>query len=156
MNKKSGRFFIEGKDILTLEKLFERRYTLKTPQTSQEVVSYYAQMIAQELKLPSQFAALAPKVRDFLKCVAFGQEVDLDSPEILEAISRPLTQVVTMKVFLDGLRHTLVQDQVPELESEGRWLSSVDPFPWSQEAPECSKTVFNKVPCDNKFEARIC
>ena len=148
-------FLYEGKDILTLEKLFERRYTLKTPQTSQEVVSYYAQMIAQELKLPSQFAALAPKVRDFLKCVAFGQEVDLDSPEILEAISRPLTRVVTMKVFLDGLRHTLVQDQVPELESAGRWLSSLDPFPWSQEAPECSKTIFNKVPCDNKFEAEF-
>ena len=94
-------------------------------------------------------------MRDFLKCVAFGQEVDLDSPEILEAISRPLTRVVTMKVFVDGLRHTLVQDQVPELESAGRWLSSLDPFPWSQEAPECSKTIFNKVPCDNKFEAEF-
>ena len=39
-------FRYEGKDILTLERLFEREYTIKTPQTSQEVVSYYAQMIA--------------------------------------------------------------------------------------------------------------
>ena len=36
-------FNYRGMDILTLEELFERRYTLPTPQTSQEIVSYYAQ-----------------------------------------------------------------------------------------------------------------
>ena len=145
-------FRYEGKDILTLEKLFEREYTIKTPQTSQEIVSYYAQMIAHELKLPSQFAALAPKVRDYLKCVAFGQDVDLDSPEILEAICRPQTRFETMNAFVNVLQESLVQEQVPELENPGRWLSSIAPFPWSQEAPECGKTIFNKVPCENQFE----
>ena len=145
-------FTYHGKDILTSEKLFERVYALPTPQTSQEVVSYYAQVIAHELKLPSQFAALAPKVRDFLRLVAFGKEVDLDDPEILQAISRRLTQVVTMKVFLDALRGVLIRPQEPKLEHAGRLLSGLEPFPWSQVAPTCRKTVFNRVPCDNKFE----
>jgi len=142
----------QGKDLLTSETLFERIYTIPTPQTSQEVVAYYANIIAKEVKLPSQFATLAPKVRDFLKFRAFGTEVDLDSPEILRAISQRLHQMVTMKAFLDALREKLVHPQEPVLEGAGRRLSSIAPFPWSQEAPECRKTIFNKVACDNNFE----
>ncbi|MCY3977675.1 MAG: DEAD/DEAH box helicase family protein [Chloroflexi bacterium] len=145
-------FLYEGKDLLTSETLFERIYTIPTPQTSQEVIAYYANIITKEVKLPSQFAALAPKVRDFLKFLAFGREVDLDSPEILRAISQKLHQMVTIKAFLNVLREKLAQPQEPVLESVGRKLSSVEPFPWSQAAPECRKTVFNKVPCDSNFE----
>ena len=145
-------FLYEGKDLLTSETLFERIYTIPSPQTSQEVVAYYATVIAKEVKLPSQFAALAPKVRDFLKYQAFGREVDLDSPDILRAISQRLHQMVTMKAFLDVLREKLVHPQEPVLEGAGRKLSSIAPFPWSQEAPECRKTIFNRVACDNNFE----
>ncbi|MEO8393380.1 MAG: hypothetical protein ABI700_10355 [Chloroflexota bacterium] len=145
-------FRYEGMDILTLEKLFEREYRIPTPQTSQEIVSYYAQAIAQELKLPSQFAILYPKVRDFLQYRIFGVEVDLDAPEILQAVSRRWTQAITLKIFVDLLREKLIQPQTPVLENAGRLLSGLDPFPWSQEAPACRKTIFNKVPCDNQFE----
>lgn len=145
-------FRYEGKDILTLETLFERNYAIPTPQTSGEVISYYAQVIAQELKLPSQFSVLAPKVRDFLKYRAFGGEVDLDLPEILQAISRRLTQHVTTQEFLKLLRDKLIQPQEPQLEGAARLLSGVAPFPWSQEVANCQKTIFNKVPCDNQFE----
>lgn len=151
-DKEEQTFMYQGRDILTSEKLFERIYTLPIAQTSQEVISYYAQVIAQELKLPSQFAALAPKVRDFLKYVVFGKEVDLDAPDILAAISRRLTQVLTMKVFLDVLRDVLVKPQEPILETAGKLLSGMEPFPWSQNAPACRRTVLNKVPCDNNFE----
>ena len=145
-------FQYEGRDLLTAEKLFERVYAIPTPQTSQEVVAYYANFIAKELRLPSQFAALAPKVRDFLKFQAFSREVDLDSPEILGAISGRLHQMVTMKAFLDALRDKLAQPQEPALEGGGRRLSATEPFPWSNAAPACRKTVFNKVACDNDFE----
>jgi len=145
-------FLYEGKDLLTSETLFERVYTIPNPQTSQEVVAYYAHFIAKEVKLPTQFAALAPKVRDFLKYHAFGREVDLDSPEILQAISQKLHQMVTITAFRDALQEKLVQPQEPVLEGAGRRLSSIAPFTWSQEAPECRKTVFNKVACDSNFE----
>ena len=55
-------FRYEGYDVITLEKLVEREYRMPEPQTAQEVISYYAKRIAQDVKLPSQFAALAPKV----------------------------------------------------------------------------------------------
>ncbi len=146
-------FLYEGKDLLTSQVLFERVYTIPTPQTSQELVAHYANIIAKEARMPSQFAALAPKVRDFLKFQLFGREVELDSPEILRAISQRLQQMVTMKAFLDALRDKLVQPQTPSWEGGGRKLSSIEPFPWSQAAPECQKTIFNKVACDNEFEA---
>lgn len=149
---KEQQFRYRGMDILTLEKLFERVYTIPTPQTSQEVISYYAQVVAHELKTPSQFEVLAPKVRDFLKYKAFGEEVDLDAPDIIHAISQRLVQIVMIQVFLDLLRDKLVKKQTPTLEDEGRLLSSITPFPWSQAAPVCRKTVFNKTPCDNHFE----
>ena len=38
---------------------------------AEEVISYYAKRIAQDVKLPSQFAALVPKVREFLRDRAF-------------------------------------------------------------------------------------
>lgn len=151
-SREAKTFRYQGMDFLTAEKLFEREYQIPTPQTSQEIISYYAQAIAQELKLPSQFAALAPKVRDFLKYRAFGKEVDMDSPEVLQALSRRLTMRVTMDVFLDVLRPKLIQPQEPVLESPGKLLSGIEPFPWSQSAPGCRKTIFNKVPCDNQFE----
>lgn len=146
-------FLYKGEDLITAEELIERVYRLPPPQTAQEVIAHYAQMIAKELKLPSQFAALAPKVRDFLKYIAFGREVDLDSPQIRVAISRNLTQVVTRRVFSDALQEKLVQPQQPALEGAGRPLSEVKPFTWSQTAPACRKTIFNQVPCDSQFEA---
>lgn len=54
-------FHYEGVDIITLQKLVEREYTIPEPQTAEEVISYYAKRIAQDVKLPSQFAALVPR-----------------------------------------------------------------------------------------------
>ena len=139
-------------DILTLEKLFEREYVLTGPKTSQEVISYYAQVVAQQMKLPSQFAALAPKIREFLRYAAFGREVDLNDREVIGAISRRLTMTVTVRKFMDALRERIVQPQEPVLDSPPRPLGAMSPFPWGQITAECRKTVFNKVPCDNKFE----
>jgi len=150
--KEEQTFRYEGMDILTLEKLVERDYTIPTPQTSGEVISYYAQEIASELKLPSQFSALAPKVRDFLRYRAYGSEVDLDTPEMLAAISRRVCRYVTKQAFMELLKDKLVLPQTPLLEHAGRPLGKMRPFPWSQSAPVCRKTVFNKVPCDNQFE----
>ena len=42
------------------------------PQTAQEVIGYYASADRARVKLPSQFAALAPKVREFFEQKAFG------------------------------------------------------------------------------------
>jgi type III restriction enzyme len=92
-------FRYEGYDIITLQKLIEREYKIPEPQTAEEVIGYYARRIAQDVKLPSQFAALAPKVREFLETKAFGEQVALDEPAMIKAISTNVAQYVTVKTF---------------------------------------------------------
>ena len=73
------KFQYQAFDIITLEKLFEREYAIKDAQRPDEIVSYYAKLIAINLKLPSQFSALAPKVWDFFEQRAFGEVVNMNS-----------------------------------------------------------------------------
>jgi type III restriction enzyme len=148
-------FQYEGYDIITLEKIIQREYTIPAVQTSQEVISYYAKRIASDVKLPSQFAALVPKIRQFLTHHAFGETVDLDDPTMIKAISHPVAQHVTVKAFVALLREVVVEEQTPVLEQEGRPLSITDPFPWSRPTCEARKTVFNLVAADNQFEKKF-
>jgi len=148
----SQQFHYEGLDIITLEKLVERDYSIPEPQTAEEVISYYAKRVAQELKLPSQFAALVPKVREFLETKAFGETVDLSSKPMIKAISTSVAQYVTIKTFAAALKSLVVEELSPELEGEGRKLSEVLPFPFSRPTFPASKTIFNLVAADNEFE----
>lgn len=145
-------FKYEGYDIITLEKEIEREYTLPEPQTPQEVIGYYARRIAQEVKLPSQFAALAPKVKEFFEKKAFGREVDLNDPAILKAMSTNVSQYVCAQVFRKELLSKTLDEQKPKLESAGRLLSGLAAFPWSRPIYEGKKHIFNLIPCDNEFE----
>ena len=145
-------FTYEGYDIITLEKLIEREYAIPQVQTSQEVISYYAKRIASDLKLPSQFAALVPKIREFLQTKAFGEVVDLNDPTMIKAITHPVAQHVTVKVFVAALREAVVEEQMPVLEHVGRSLSTTPGFPWSRPTLVAAKTIFNLVAADNEFE----
>ncbi len=146
------QFHYEGVDIITLQKLVEREYTIPEPQTAEEVISYYAKRIAQDVKLPSQFAALVPKVREFLRDRAFGETVDLADRAIIRAIATGVAQYVTVKTFANFLRALVVEELSPTLENPGRHLSETEPFPFSRPTFEASKTVFNLVAADNDFE----
>lgn len=151
-DKAAQRFRYEGYDIITLQREIEREYTVPEPQTAEEVISYYAKRVANDVKLPSQFAALVPKVREFLEMKAFGEKVDLDTPGMIRAIATSVAQYVTVKTFAGALRTLVVQELTPRLLSEGRRLSETPPFPYSRPTLEASKTVFNLVACDNEFE----
>ena len=145
-------FRYEGYDLITLQKLIERDYTLPEAQTSQEVISYYAKRIAQDVKLPAQFAALVPKVREFLETRAFDGQVNLNDPVIIKAISTNVAQYVTVQTFVKALRPLVVQELEPQMIHAGRKLSDTPPFPYSRPTLSARKTVFNLVPCGNEFE----
>ncbi|MGO9641151.1 MAG: DEAD/DEAH box helicase family protein [Candidatus Acidiferrales bacterium] len=145
-------FTYEGYDIITLKKEFEREYTIPEPQTAQEVIGYYARRIAEAVKLPAQFAALAPKVREFLEHKAFGQSVDLNDPAIVKAMSTPVAHYVCVDVFKKALQALTIEEQTPQLLEPARLLSTCQPFPWSRPVWEGEKCIFNLVPCDNDFE----
>ena len=148
-------FRYEGYDIITLEKQIEREYTVPDAQTSQEVISYYAKRIAADVKLPSQFAALVPKIREFLTHFAFGETVDLEDPLMIKAISHPVAQHVTVKAFVALLRKVVIEERTPLLENEGRPLSDCPGYPWSRPIGEAAKTIFNKLAADNQFELAV-
>jgi type III restriction enzyme len=145
-------FRYEGYDIITLQKEVERDYTIPDPQTSQEVIGYYSRRIAEAVKLPSQFAALAPKVREFFEQKAFGQTVDLSDPVVVKAMGTPVAHFVCVDVFSKALKKLTIAEQEPKLLEPERLLSTCPPFPWSRVVLEDAKTVFNLVPCDNNFE----
>jgi len=149
------QFHYEGVDIISLQKLVERDYTIPEPQTAEEVISYYAKRIAQDVKLPSQFAALVPKVREFLRDRAFGETVDLTERAIIRAIATSVAQYVTVKTFATVLRALVVEELAPTLEDPGRPLSETEPFPFSRPTFEATKTVFNLVAADNEFERQF-
>jgi type III restriction enzyme len=145
-------FHYEGFDIITLQKMIERDYKIPEPQTAEEVIGYYARRIAQDVKLPSQFAALAPKVREFLETKAFGAAVELNEPAMIKAISSNVAQYVTVKTFVEALRKLVISELEPQLLHAGRLLSETAPFPWSRPTLAADKSIFNLVPCDNEYE----
>ena len=145
-------FKYEGYDIITLRKEVERDYTIPEPQTAQEVIGYYSRRIAEAVKLPSQFAALAPKVREFFENKAFGKWVDLSMPEIVKAMSTPVAHYVCVDVFSKALKKLTIAEQEPTLLEPEVMLTTCQPFPWSRQVWEGVHTVFNLVPCDNGFE----
>ena len=146
------KFQYQAFDIITMEKLFEREYAIKEAQRPDEIVSYYAKVIASSLKLPSQFSALAPKVWDFFEVRAFGGKVDLSSPAIVQAMNHRITGYVVLDVFAKALKDKIVEQVEPIIEGESRQLSSMEPFAFSRSVLEARKCVFNLVPCDNDFE----
>ena len=97
LDEAAQNFNYEGVDILTQEKLFEREYQIPEVQTAEEVISFYAKLIMTDVKLPSQFSVLAPKVREFLEHKAFGESVDLADAAIVKAIQHKLVRHVTLR-----------------------------------------------------------
>ncbi len=145
-------FRYDGYDIITLKKLIEREYKVPESQTAQEVIGYYARRIGEAVKLPAQFAALVPKVREFFEQKAFGHPVDLSDPAIIKAINTPVAHYVCVSVFKKALQALTIAEQAPQLLEPARMLSSCPPFPWSRPVWEGVKCIFNLVPCDNDFE----
>jgi type III restriction enzyme len=145
-------FIYEGIDIITNKKVFEKEYTIPPIQTAEEIIGYYARRISQNIKLPSQFAVLAPKVKEFFERKAFGKQVDLSTPQLIQAMSSNVASYVVINVFEKALRTVVVEEKKPELITEKRMLSNTPAFPFSRPLYKSNKTVFNFVACDNEFE----
>jgi len=130
----------------------EREYTVPVPRTAEEVISYYAKRIAQDVKPPSQFSALAPKVREFLEVKAFGERIDLSSAGMIRAIATPVAVYLTIKTFAGALRGLVIEELIPTLEGEGRKLSDTEGYPFSRPTLDARKTIFNLVAPGNEYE----
>lgn len=153
-SKEEKTFRYEGYDVISMAKIFEREYRMPEAQTVQEVIGYYARKVAQDIKLPAQFAALVPKVKEYFAKRAFGRMVDLEGRELIGPISSNVAQYMTLNAFGRALRKLVVERQEPTLEP-GRKLSTTPAFPYSRKTFKAGKTVYNLVTCDNEFEGRF-
>lgn len=145
-------FLYEGLDIITDRVLLKREYTIPEAHTAEEVIGYYARKIAAEIKLPSHFAVLAPKIREFFQYKAFGREVDLSIPGSIKAISSRIAHFVVIREFVRVLRELVIEEKEPTLLPGKKFLSETQPFPTSKRFLEAKKTVYNLLPCDNEYE----
>ena len=146
------KFIYEGRDLITDEKLLEREYTIPQVQHAEEIIGYYARRIAQNIKLPSQFAVLAPKIKEFFQYKAFGQTLDLNDPVVMNAMSSNIASFVVINEFEKILRAMVIEQFAPQLISTDRFLSSTPAFPTSKKVIEAKKSIFNYTPCDNDYE----
>jgi hypothetical protein len=109
-------------------------------------------VIAQRVKLPGQFAVIAPKVREWFELHAFGIAVDLNTPEVIKAMGSNMANYVCCDLFVKALAQLAIEEQTPEVLTPSQMLSSLEPFPWSRPVFEANKSVLNVVPCGNEFE----
>ncbi|WP_425145863.1 DEAD/DEAH box helicase [Deinococcus sp.] len=148
-------FTYEGKDILTLETLVSKEYRLEGPQTAGEVISFYAKLIAAEVKLPGQFSVVAPKVRAWFEFRAFGQRADLEDPATIQAMGSNVAAYVCRDLFVRALRALSIEEQQPQVIAEPLRLSSIEAFPWTRPVYQAHKTPWNLAPCGNGFEVEF-
>ncbi|MBP8944805.1 MAG: hypothetical protein KBG25_02700 [Paludibacteraceae bacterium] len=109
-------------------------------------------MIAVKYKLPSQFASLSLKIKEFFEYKAFGQTVNLYDPDVIQSMSSNAAASMVIDQFEKILKKLVVEEHVPELIASERMLSETPPFPFSGSIYKSDKTVFNFVACDNEFE----
>ena len=126
---------MKGYDIITLEKVVERDYTIPDPQTAQEVIGYYSRRIAEAGEAALAICGAAPKVREFFEQKAFGQSVDLIRFCSCEGDEHGMSpDYVCVGVFSKELKELTIAEQEPVLLEPERMLSTCQPFPWS---PPC-------------------
>src|SRR5260370_27184476 len=116
------KFQYQAFDILTMEKLFEREYAIKDAQRPDEIISYYAKLIAINLKLPGQFAALAPKVWEFFEHRAFGRTVIMQRPIIVPAMKHRLAGYIVLELIGRVLIYMLIEQVEPRFDGQSRLL----------------------------------
>lgn len=145
-------FTYEGRDVISNEIIIEREYQMPQAQTSSEIVAFYSNIIGGSLKLTSLFAALAPKIEQFLREKVFGKDVVLDSPNCLRALNEMRVLLLTEKIFLKLLRPKIVENKEPMLYQQNNLLSETLAFPYSGKIIEGKNTLFNLTPCGNQFE----
>ncbi len=145
-----GRFTYEAYDLLTGLKEFERDYPLPDELAPRDVIAFCARHIGERIHAPTQFSALAAKVKKFYEHVAFRRNISIDEPGIRDLLCNPATAFATVDVFARALSARLAVEAHEELVAERRLFSFCPPFPWTRASTQAQKTVFDTVACDDE------
>src|SRR2546428_2142430 len=123
--------------------------------TSQEVLASITTKTIDRAKLPNQFAALYPMVRDYVAGRCFGQAIDVDNDRVRSHLSRLELQEGIAKYLARKIAELTLERRTIEFDRVDFRLSNTKPFQWRRNLPlpfEAKKTVFNYVATFNGFE----
>ena len=150
-NNKTFRY--EGHDIITLQKIVERDYKVPEPQTSQELIGYYARRMPKRSSYLLRSSPYWRRKFAFFENKAFGRWVDLNDSVTVKAMSTPVASYVCMEEFKRVLKALSIAEQGKCLSLLGLLvffdLPAICGRARSTKPPIASSTW---CPCDNDFE----
>ncbi len=117
------------------------------------VIGYFSQIIMKDMRLVSGYDILYGKVKEFIQCHLFNQEIDIDNLNTLRNLSEieaSKTIVDTFKKFINDLT---VQDKGSAEIRDYIKLKNTRPFVVKEQGyiiPR--KSIFNKIIGDSKLE----
>ena len=124
---------------------------------AQQILASITNRIVDRAKLPSQFAAVYPIVREYVATRCFGRSVDVDAEVVRSHLARLELQEGIAKYLARKTAELTVERRPIEFEKADFRLSETMPFSWRRNLPplEADKTVFNYVATYNDFERRF-
>jgi SOS-response transcriptional repressor LexA len=118
-----------------------------------DVVAAITNRVQEKAGLTMEFAKLLPVVNTYLRQRAFGEEVDLDAPEVRQFLAGYLNQDRVAGHLAKQLGELTMEETALVVQPEPLRLSTTPPFLWRRQQLDCEKTVFNHVAVFNPFEA---
>jgi len=98
---------------------------------------------------------LAPKVREFFEYRFFGEQVDLENPQVVSFHGQRGGTPPHGADLAAALQAVAISTAEPTVTAPARPLSTCPPFPWSQLFLEARKTVFNLVAATMSTSVRL-
>ena len=144
-----------GIHMLTREIVEEKDLLIPFPDQPEGVIAYFSQMILKEARMPGHFAELVPLVKEYIRTILFGHEVDLNSPTVLRRLSEPDARQIIITVFAQAINNLTIESHPVHIQGNLIKLSGTNAFPWTKEIYPAHKTIFNLVACDSHYEAEF-
>ncbi|MGB2613113.1 MAG: hypothetical protein WBE06_00185, partial [Phycisphaerae bacterium] len=133
------------KDLLTQKTDLEKELAFDFTDRADEYLTYLTKAVLGRCAASGQFAALYPKVRDYVQKRFFDQPIELDDPQTV----RRLNHIAVREKIADTLAKAIlaleVHEEPYELELRYR-LSRTQPFHTSEPVYDPKKSVFERLP----------
>lgn len=144
-----------GRHMLTREIVEKKDLLIPFPDQPEGVIAYFSQMILKEARMPGRFAELVPLVKEYIRTILFGHEVELNSPAVLRRLSEPDARQIIITVFAQAINSLTIESHSVYIQGSPIKLSGTNAFPWTKETYPAHKTIFNLVACDSHYEAEF-
>lgn len=144
---------ISFSDIDTGEIVWRTDLNSQVIPTSQAVISFLVQGLAQHLRLVGGKEVLYGKVKEFVGRRLFGRTVDLEDPTTLRNLSEVEARKTLMDVFVTEINSLIISDKGTTRVVSSIKISEAKPsVVKNQKFILSSKTLFNRVIGDSQLE----